>query len=228
MGGMNMNGDGGNSGDTLLLPAGQLNLEHTFANGQMFRWRRAKDDWWEVVTAGKLLRIRENAQGGDGHDKFEYLTYPKPSDEHFVRGFLRLDADLDALYGSWQEADPYLGSLAERFAGLRIVKQDPEECLLSFICSTANFIPRIMKAVAILAKTWGEPIVAPDGTVLTHAFPRSSVIANADVDDLIARTGLEWRGANLVKVARQVAARPDGWLEALQKANYATARDELM
>ncbi len=212
----------------LVLPSGQLNLEHTFTNGQMFRWRQTKDGWWDAVTDGKLLRIRQTEAQTASTDSFEYLTYPEPGDEAFLHTFLRLDVGLKEVYASWKDADPYLGSLCDKFAGLRIVKQDPEECLLSFICSTANFIPRIMKAVAILANTWGEPIHTQDGTVLTHSFPKASILAEVDADELIAKTGLEWRGANLVKVARQVAARPNGWLEQLSTLDYATARDELM
>jgi N-glycosylase/DNA lyase len=124
-------------------------------------------------------------------------------------------------------ADPYLGSLGERFRGLRIVAQDPEECLLSFICSTANYIPRIMKAIATIAQTWGAPITDPGGSVLTHAFPAAEVLAGLDQVELAERTGLEWRAANLVKVASQVAARPAGWLREVAPLDYATARGEL-
>lgn len=211
----------------LLLPAGQLNLEYTFANGQLFRWRHTKDGWWDVVSAERMLRIRQAGITVSGTERFEYFTYPAVGDEEFVRAFLRLDVDVENLYASWRGADPYLFSLSERFSGLRIVKQDPEECLLSFICSTANFIPRIMKAVAILANTWGEPITTPDGAILTHAFPKADVVAAVNTDELIAKTDLEWRGANLIKVARQVAERGPEWLNELAKLDYATARDEL-
>ena len=207
---------------------GHLDLEHTFTNGQMFRWRRSKDDWWDAVSNGKMLRIRRSALVTDGFESFEFFTYPEAADNDFLSSFFRMDVDLATIYEGWKESDPYLGTLCEKFAGLRIVRQDPEECLLSFICSTANFIPRIMKAVAILANTWGEPIVTDDGKVLTHSFPKASTIAEANPDDLISKTGLEWRGANLIKVAKQVASRPPGWLDQLAALDYATARDELM
>src|SRR5439155_4839106 len=127
------------------------------------------------------------------YDRFEFYTFPEGPDEPFVRQFFRLDVDLEPVYSEWREADPYLGGLAKRFRGLRLVRQEPEECLLSFICSTANFIPRIMKAIAILANTWGEPILAPDGKALTHSFPKATVIASLDADEVAAKTGLEWR-----------------------------------
>src|SRR5688572_5092136 len=127
------------------LPEGALKLEYTLTNGQMFRWRKTPDGWWDAVSGNKLLRIREMSQDGD-EAIFAYQTFPHAEDLNLVRRFLRLDVDLQALYESWRASDEYLGSLADRFAGLRLVLQEPEECLLSFICSTANFIPRIMKA----------------------------------------------------------------------------------
>jgi N-glycosylase/DNA lyase len=211
---------------TLNLPVGSLHLEYTLTNGQLFRWRKTPDGWWDAVTGRKMLRIRPLGESGE-FAQFAYQTYPHAEDLDFVQQFFRLDVDLEALYESWRVSDDYLGRLAERFTGLRIVLQEPEECLLSFICSTANFIPRIMKAVAIIAHTWGEPIVGPDGSVMTHAFPVAATVAGLDPDEVAVATGLEWRAANLVKVAKQLAARPDGWLQDLSNLDYATVRSEL-
>lgn len=212
---------------TFEYPKGQLHLEYTLSNGQMFRWRQTSDGWWDAVTGDRMIRIRKIEDSGSDVDKFEFFTYPGEPDLAFVEQFFRFEVALDVLYESWAAADPYLGSLAERFKGLRIVKQRPEECLLSFMCSTANFIPRIMKAIAYIARTWGEPIVDSDDKPLTHAFPSASVIAALDPYDVSEKTGLEWRAGNLVKVAAQVGAKPANWLEDISKLDYATARGDL-
>lgn len=212
----------------LEYPAGMLNLEYTLSNGQMFRWRQAGEGWWDAVSGRKLLRIRQVESADAGQDRFEYSTFPEAGDAAFVSRFLRLDIDLAPVYAEWQGADPYLGTLGERFNGLRIVLQEPEECLLSFICSTANFIPRIMKAIALIAREYGDPIQDAGGKTWTHAFPAAAVIAGLDPAALAAMTGLEWRAANLVKVAEQVAKKPVGWLAEVSQLDYASARGELM
>jgi N-glycosylase/DNA lyase len=211
----------------LDVPSGLLHLEYTLTNGQLFRWRQTTDGWWDAVTGDHVIRIRAVAADADGLDRFEFQTIPGAPDSDFVNRFFRSDVNLEDLYASWSAADPYLGSLAARFRGLRIVRQVPEECLLSFICSTANFIPRIMKAIAIMAREWGEPIVGTDGNAVTHAFPRAKVLAGLDPFDVSAKTGLEWRAGNLVKVAQQLALKPAGWLEEVSQLDYATARGEL-
>ena len=81
---------------TLEYPAGLLNLEYTLTNGQMFRWRRTRDGWWDAVRAGKMLRMRLASTSGDT-DVFEFATFPGEPDEAFVRRYLRLDVDLEAL-----------------------------------------------------------------------------------------------------------------------------------
>lgn len=220
--------DESDGASTLVYSSGMLDLEHTLSNGQIFRWRKSNDGWWDVVTAGRMLRIRRAAHDESGPDRFEYQTLPADAGSGAVESFFRLDVDLEPLYASWREADPYLGGLGDRFKGLRIVKQEPEECLLSFICSTANFIPRIMKAIASLSSTWGEPISGPDGKVWTHAFPSARVIAELDPYEIDKKTSLEWRAGNLVKVARQLAERPEGWLGEVSRLDYAQARGELM
>jgi N-glycosylase/DNA lyase len=212
---------------TIRLPAGALNLQFTLTNGQMFRWRKGGDGWWDAVRARQVLRIRPVEQS-DGFDVFEYVTYPGEPDERWLRAFLRLDVDLARLASTWDDEDPHLAGLARRFAGLRLVAQDPEECLLSFICSTANFIPRIMKAVSLLANRYGEPINGPDGAIVTHSFPRASVLASQDPFELDRLTGLEWRAGNLVKVASQLTAHEEGWLLSVASLDYAQARGELM
>lgn len=213
---------------TLVYPRGLLNLEYTLSNGQMFRWRQTTDDWWDAVTGDRLIRIRKIDAGDASADTFEFYTYPGAPDEGVIRSFFRLDVDLESLYESWREEDQHLGELADRFRGLRIVAQKPEECLLSFMCSTANFIPRIMKAIAIISRTWGQPLEGPDGKAATHSFPGAETLAALDPFEVSDKTGLEWRAGNLVKVAAQLAAKPKDWLERVAQMDYATARGELL
>lgn len=222
-----MNKNKGTAPGQLAYAKGMLHLEHTLSNGQMFRWRQTPDGWFDAVTGSRMIRIRKVEADESDRDRFEFYTYPGEPDGDLIQRFFRLDVDLSQLYSAWSEADPYLGSLGERFRGLRIVKQEPEECLLDFMCSTANFIPRIMKAIGIIARTWGEPIAGPDGKPITHAFPSASTIAKLDPFEVSEKTGLEWRAGNLVKVATQLATKPDDWLDSVAALDYATARGEL-
>jgi N-glycosylase/DNA lyase len=224
---------------TFRYPAGLLHLERTFANGQCFRWRPDParkgappgEEHWQGIVAGRVIWLgRVPAAEGEGDDTFTFRVAPSlgsaEADRAFLWDYLRLDLDLDPIYADWRERDPYLGSLTERFRGLRILRQDPEECLLSFVCSTANAIPRIQRAIGELAREVGD-VVTSEGRATYYRFPSAAQIAALEPFALAARTGLEWRAGNLVKVAAQVAAGPPGWLLDLRGVNYAAAHGEL-
>src|SRR5215210_7758663 len=122
---MEMRSGGKEGGETGIFtyPAGMLNLEHTLSNGQLFRWRKSSDGWWDVVTGPAMIRVRHAPGNAGDPDAFEFQTFPTPGDSGLVARFFRLDVDLQPVYEAWRSADPYLGDLTERFRGLRIVRQ---------------------------------------------------------------------------------------------------------
>ena len=219
----------------VLLPAGALHLERTLANGQCFRWRRDParkaappgEEHWQGIVGDRVVWL--SRYPGATADRLAFRLLPAgggAADAAWLRAYLRLDVDLPAIYADWTARDPYLAGLTQSLAGLRLVDQDAEECLLSFTCSKANAIPRIQRAIGELARGWGAPIDAA-GKPLYYRFPAATVLAGLNAEEVAARTGLEWRAAGLIDVARQVAAQPPGWLADFRAADYATAHGEL-
>lgn len=65
------------------------------------------------------------------------------ANEKFVRDYFQMDVDLESLYSEWRMADPQnFSQVSEKFAGIRILRQDPVETLFAFICSANNNITR--------------------------------------------------------------------------------------
>jgi N-glycosylase/DNA lyase len=199
----------------------EFSLDHTLASGQCFRWRRRKDGLWIGVVGGSVLGIRQ-----DG-DTFSWWSYPGPASEDPLRDYFQLGIDLGEIARRIEEADPVAGEAARRWCGLRIVRQDPEECILSFVCSTANSVPRIAHSIAQFSKHYGEPIGEIEDEVYC-AFPPATVLAEVDPDELTALSSLGFRGRNLVKVARQIAERGPGWALYLRDLPYEQAHRELV
>lgn len=196
-------------------------LDHTLASGQCFRWRRQKDGTWVGVVGNKILGIRQDA------DKITWWSYPGSVDESVIRDYFQLDVDLADIVRQIDEADPVAGVAAKRWSGLRMVRQDPEECILSFVCSTANSVPRIAHSISQFSKHYGEPIAELDGE-MHYTFPPAAVLAEVDSDQLTAVSSLGFRGRNLVKVARQIVERGPGWSLHLRDIPYAEAHKELV
>jgi N-glycosylase/DNA lyase len=70
--------------------------------------------------------------------------------ESLIRHYFNLEPNLTELYEQWSKADPNFKKRAPKFTGVRILKQDPWEALIGFICSSNNNISRISQMVGTL------------------------------------------------------------------------------
>ena len=73
--------------------------------------------------------------------------------------YFQLETSLPELYEEWSLNCPRLAVIAKCIPGVRIIKQDPWECLISFICSSNNNIPRIHKMLANIRREYGRPLL---------------------------------------------------------------------
>ena len=206
---------------SLNISPEELDLAHTLTPGQSFRWKRNHRGRWTAVVRRRVIRIwREGAQ-------IRHEMFPGGPDDAFIADYFRLDVNLERLYRDFTQADGRIVEAIERLKGLRVLRQEPEETLLSYICSAANSVPRISAAVEAMCCRYGERVAAIDGHDY-HSFPTAQALANADADDLASPCGLGFRGVNLNVVARQLVDRPVDWLDSLRRASYEEARAELL
>jgi len=198
-----------------------LNLSHTLECGQAFRWRYL-GGWWMGVVRGHVLRLRREAGAVVGE------VYPPRIDaESFLAAYLRIDVDLDGLYRRFAAAEPLAAKAVSRFAGLRVLSQEPQETLLSYVCSTANSVARISRSVEELSRRFGRPIATLDGHTF-YAFPSAESLVQAPEEELWSECGLGWRATNLKRVAEELLDRPGGWPEQLRGLPYPEAKALLM
>jgi N-glycosylase/DNA lyase len=207
--------------DTFSYNPAEFSLDHTLASGQAFRWRRSPDGWWTGVVGRSVVGIRQEG------DLFSWWTYPEQSDQSLIRDYFQLDIDMGDIVRRVSNADPAAGEAAARWSGLRLLRQDPEEAILSFVCSTANSVPRIAYSIAQFSRHFGEPIGTVDGQQ-HYTFPTAAVLAEVDPDLLTRISSLGFRGRNVVKVARQIAGFGSGWASSLREMPYRQAHAELV
>lgn len=208
--------------ELLQIPKHHLNLHFTLTCGQAFRWRHDREGWWAAPIRDKVIRVMEVDEG------VLWETLPGGSDYELLANTFRLDVDIEHLYGDLSAADQHVAELVdERFPGLRLLRQDPTETLLSYVCSTANSVPRIMRAIEELSVKHGMFIVEAGGRQ-HHAFPTPEAFIAADPLDLASTGSLAWRGPNIAMVAKQLLAKPPGWIDSLRNLDYREAKAELM
>lgn len=194
---------------------GPLDLRATLECGQAFRWRRQDPEpWFHGVVFGNVVKMRRKAQG------VEFFCAPDDEStmEPLLREYLRLEDDLDAIHRS-MAVDQHITAAIARWPGLRLLRQDPWECLISFICSANSNIRRISGNIEDMSTRFGRPLGLGDGG--RSSFPTPEELA--DVGEARLRTlGLGFRAKYVDATARSIAGG-DVDLAALRETPYEEA-----
>lgn len=239
----------------------QILLPLTVSNkcGQAFRWRGNKvweplnqgfsnqtyDEQieWSLCLSDRVVLLRQ-----DQHRGFLYHKTLLPSTaespametaavnietERWLNDYLNLDVPLEALYAEWQAKDPVFARFATRFTGLRMLRQDPWECLCAFVCSSNNNIARIGQMVQNLCTHFSEPLCEyvyhppPDNLtanhedvegemeekeqvkqgevrIVYHPFPPPEALAKPGVEEKLRELGFGYRAKYLAKTAQML------------------------
>lgn len=178
--------------------ARNYDLTATLTSGQAFRWRRVNGAW-EGVVAGRWVRLRQEK------DRIHAETAASEADWAWLRHYLQLDVDLARISETFPADEPMQNSL-RACAGLRLLRQEPWECLASFICSSTKQIVQIQQIVALLCRRFGEPLPVPAGSDPVYAFPDFHRLAQAAESEL-RECKLGFRAPYLLATARKLRDR---------------------
>ena len=189
-----------------------FNLDVTLCCGQVFRWEQ-RGGWWFGVVGDRVVRVRQ--AGG-------VLEF-SGADEAFVKNYFSLDHDLEGIAREIGK-DEHVKAALREFWGLRLIRQEPWECLASFICATYKSVAAIRLMLVKLSEKFGEKITF-EGEEF-HAFPSAGRLAAASLAELEA-CGLGYRARYLSQTARMVVE--GGFdVDALRKMPYVEAKRVLL
>ncbi|CAG5120018.1 unnamed protein product [Candidula unifasciata] len=155
---------------------------------------------------------------------------PGKDDLHhkLLEDYFQTSVDLDHLYQHWSSKDPHFQKVAKNFQGVRLLRQDPTECLLSFVCSSNNHISRISSMVEKLCTYYGNLITSVDG-VAYYTFPHLSDLCGDHVESHLRELGFGYRAKFIASIARHVTQdKGQGWLDSLRQSPYLQAKTELL
>ena len=157
-----------------------IDLTHTFECGQCFRWTPAEGGAYTGAAGDKAARIR--LSGGT------LMIEATGGDEGFWRNYFDLDTDYGEIKRKLAAGEPRMGSACAYGSGIRILRQDPFETIISFVISQNNNIPRIRKNIESICRIYGRPIegseeISGDGQTV-YSFPSPEALASADLSVL--------------------------------------------
>lgn len=161
-----------------------FNLRDIFECGQCFRWNTTKNNTYVGVAFGKVIEVKLIDK-----DLYIYNTTKEEVEKIWIEYF-----DLNRDYGSIKKdlsKDPLLAEAIEFGEGIRLLKQDPFELIISFIISANNRIPMIKRAIDKISQRWGKPIEYKGD--IYYTFPTIDSLKNATEEEL-KDCGVGFRG----------------------------------
>jgi N-glycosylase/DNA lyase len=226
------------SSSSIVFRVRGYDLNATLDSGQVFRWQEQNGSWVGVVGRHPV-RLTQTRDG------IRAETAVPVKNWDWLREFLQTEVDWAATLKTFPDDAPMRAAVAACH-GLRVLRQDPWECLASFILSSTKQIVQIRQIVSMLCERFGEPLTQPPATLsppggeragargasslnknhLYYSFPTTKRIAAVTEADLRA-CKMGFRAPHLLAAARQIA---DGKLD-LDRPRHlplAEARDELM
>ena len=183
----------------------EVKLSKVLRCGQTFRWKNV-NEVWSYSTKNKIILLKQDE---------DYIHYSWIVAEHiqaqltinshleketfeFIRDYFNLSIKLETLYEEWTAKDalfkiPLKKSAFNQFTGIRILRQDPWETLISFICSSNNNVKRISKMCDNICTEFGTYINEYNG-IKYFSFPTATDLSsNPNIESKLRDLGFGYR-----------------------------------
>jgi N-glycosylase/DNA lyase len=189
-----------------------FDLDLTLCCGQVFRWQKT-GDWWYGIVHDTAMKIRQT------QNALEFAGV----NVDFVKDYFGLTDDLTQISRCICK-DKVIAKALKQFEGLRIVRQNPWECLVSYICATNKNIPAIEDMLKKMCRKFGEKICF-EGQEF-YGFPTAQKLAAASGVELKS-CSLGYRAKYLKEAAKKILEDAVN-LEDYRRLSYEDAKKVLL
>ena len=199
-------------------------------SGQTFLWEKRDNSWYGIYGDHVLKLFVSGSQIPSGGSKSNRVTNnlemnfsAYPQFESWERQVFRLNDNLSDIFSSFSD-DVLVSESINKYPGLRLMRQEPFQCMVSFACASNTNIPRIRRMLKNLCQNFGNKIIVDGSEFFT--FPSVERLNTASQHDLL-RCGLGYRTKAVKAIAESVV---NGNLDSrdLLRLNYEEAKDELL
>jgi len=184
-----------------------INVENSINSGQVFLWKKNKE-FWNGVNGDDVLSIDKNGNIN--------------SYQNFKIDFFRQNDNLEKIIKSISK-DKTVKIAVKKFQGLRILRQDPFQCLISFIVSSNSNIPKIKNNLENISKKFGKKIKFQNQEFFL--FPNPKKLAKASINE-ITSCGVGYR-AKFIKEAAKIIDLKEIDFDYLKKCDYQDAKENI-
>ena len=185
-----------------------INLENTINSGQVFLWTKQKESWYGI-NGQDILKINNLGK---------ITSYSNKKYD-----FFRNSDDMEEVIKSISK-DRTTKIAVKKYLGLRLARQDPFQCFISFIVSSNSNIQKIKSSLEKISVKFGKKIQFDNKEF--YMFPEPKKIANATVQE-IQNCGVGYRAKFIIDAAKMVESNQIDF-DHLKKANYQDAKEMLL
>jgi len=184
-----------------------VNVENSINSGQVFLWKK-NIQYWYGVNGQDILRV-DNSGNIKSYQNIKIDFFRKKDDMgKIIRSISRDSITKEAI---------------KKYLGLRILEQDPFQCLISFIVSSNSNIQKIKTSLEKITKKFGIKVKFEDQEFFL--FPKPEKLAKASINE-ITSCGVGYR-AKFIKEAANMSLLKKIDFEYLRKSNYQDAKENI-
>lgn len=152
-----------------------FNLKYTLECGQCFRWKKIDEEYYVGVIKDRVIKIKQVK------DTLYIISSNMDNLEDIVRYYFNLDLDYTSIEKRISIVDDNVKKAVKNTSGLRFLKQDFFETLISYIISANNNIPRISKSVNEISRRYGKEVELEGEKY--YLFPTPEELKNVTIEE---------------------------------------------
>jgi N-glycosylase/DNA lyase len=193
-----------------------LSLKNTLMNGQCFNWKIVQGVYIGTLSK-KVIALKE--EDNFVFYKFLYnkhtILKDEVDDSDFFSNYFQFDVDISEIYSTAKaKLAKNLHASLDSYKGVRILKQEPFECIISFICSSNNNIERIRGMLENFRKTYGNLIYEDEVYGKFYSFPELQDFSSKLLEEKELRNmGYGYRAKYLVDSVNYMLEKGENWFD---------------
>lgn len=152
-----------------------LDLDNTICCGQIFRYEKLEDNSYIVILKDRVVKLKYI------DNKLYIDSNNMDNIENVIREYLDLDRDYISIIENIKKCDDVLGKYLDKSIGLKMIKQDPIECIVSYIISQNNSVRNIKNSLDLISYKFGDKVMFLDKEY--YLFPSIDKLSKISLEE---------------------------------------------
>ena len=147
-----------------------FDLENTITCGQIFRFAKEDDNSFTIIISDRVINLKYDGTNlyveSNNEDNLEYV----------VCEYLDLYRDYDSIINAIKSMDSKLAKCLDDSIGLKMIKQNSLECIISYVISQNNSVRNIQNSLNLISEKYGKKVIFRNKEY--YLFPKLEKLVN--------------------------------------------------